>query len=209
MTVAAPARIGGALTAHVRDADNVDVAPGATVAGGTDVRVAESPETRSEYLTVSFYLQIVLRIAAAFLTGWLLFWLAPRFADVRLDTTVATLKTVGIGFLCVIAVPVGALIVAVTVVGLPLAVIAVWLWLAGLYLGKILIAAFLGGTLLGRDRQMAAVLLTGLVAVYVAANLPLIGWVINLAVTIAGMGVLFTQLVAWCRELAAPQTVAR
>ncbi len=179
MTVAAPARIGGALTAHVRDADNVDVAPGATVAGGTDVRVAESPETRSKYLTVSFYLGIVLRIAAAFLTGWLLFGLAPRFADVRLDTTVATFKTVGIGFLCVIAVPVGALNVAVTVVGLPLAVIAVWLWLAGL------------------------------VAVYVAANLPLIGRVINVAVTIAGMGVLFTQLVAWYRELAAPQTVAR
>ena len=89
VVIASRARIGGPLTAYVPTAESVDVAAGATIGGGTDVRVVESEATRSRYLTGGFYLGQLLRLGAAFVTGLLLFWVAPGAAAVRFETPVA------------------------------------------------------------------------------------------------------------------------
>ncbi len=192
ITVRQPGRIVGNLNAYVSNPDAVEVSTGA-IGGATSVNVPETESRRSEFLTGSFYVGQALRLAAAFLTGWLLFWLVPGAATARFETPLAALQQLGIGFLFVVAVPIAAVIAAITVIGLPLAVVSLVVWIAGLYLAKIVIAIFLGRRLLGRtsDDGIAVALLAGLVAIIVAVNVPYLGSFINLALTLVGVGVLF------------------
>ena len=65
---------------------------------------------------------------------------------------------------------------------------------------------FLGRTILGpRDPGgPAPALLVGLLAVFVAVNLPFVGWIINLALTLVGVGVLFAWAMSTYRGRTEP-----
>ena len=109
-----------------------------------------------------------------------------------------------------VATPVAALIAGLTLVGLPLALVALALWALGIYLGKIPIALFLGRTVLGPrgGGGPTLALLVGLLAVFVAVNLPFVGWIVNLALTLIGVGGLFAwALAAYRGSRAAPSRV--
>ena len=198
ITLGAGSRVGGVLTAKVFDRDDLRIDPGAALGGEPAIVSRADGATPSPYLTGTFYLRQTLWLLAALLAGWLLFRLAPGAADVRFETPAAAIRTLGIGLLCVIAAPVAAVIAAVTLVGLPVAAVAIFLWALAIYLAKIPVALFLGRTILGPSGHggLAPALLVGLLAVFVAVELPLIGWVIDLALTLIGVGVLCTWVLA-------------
>jgi len=191
-------RIGGTLTARVPDTNVLQIDPAATLTAEPVVRSWDEEGSPSRYLTGSFYRGQSVWLVAVFLTGWLLLWAAPGAAAVQFGTPPAVLRTLGVGFLCVVATPVAALIAGLTLVGLPLALVALALWALGIYLAKIPIALFLGRTLLGPRGAggPALALLVGLLAVFVAVNLPFVGWIVNLALTLIGVGGLFAWAVA-------------
>ena len=187
-------RVGGMLTAKVRDPEDLRVESGATLAEEPRVLSGADGASPGQYLTGAFYLRQALWLLAAFLSGWLLFRLAPGAGDVRFETPAAAIRTLGVGVLCVVATPVAAVIAAVTLVGLPVAAAAIGLWALAIYLAKIPVALFLGRTILGPGGRggLVLALLVGLLAVFVAVELPVIGWVIDLALTLIGVGVLCT-----------------
>lgn len=193
------ARIDGSLTAHVRNRENVRVDPGATIGGATSIELFAARPSR--YLTFRYYVHQCIRLAAAFLTGWILFWLVPRAARISLDTGGALLTAAGTGAVAVCATPLLAVLVGITVIGLPIAGFALLGWLALLYIAKILIALVLGRTLLGANdsppRSLAAALLLGLIVVLVAINIPFVGGVINFLLTITGFGAAVIHLARW------------
>ena len=191
-------RVGGTLTVRIPDTNVLQIDPAATLAAEPVVRSWDDGSSPSRYLTGSFYRRQSVWLVAALLTGWLFLWAAPGAAAVRFGTPPAVLRTLGVGFLCVVATPVAALIAGLTLVGLPLALVALALWALGIYLAKIPIALFLGRTLLGPRgaRGPALALLVGLLAVFVAVNLPFIGWIVNLALTLIGVGGLFAWALA-------------
>ena len=202
ITVGPDARIGGTLTARVGDADDLRVDPAAMLGAEPEVRLSSDESAPSRYLTGSFYLWQAVRLLAAFLAGWLLLWVAPGAAEVEFGNPAAALRTLGIGFLCVVATPVAAIIAGVTLVGLPVALVAVALWALAIYLAKIPVALFLGRTILGPrgfGGRPPLALLAGLLAVFVVVNLPFIGWIVNLALILIGVGGLFAWSVAACR----------
>ena len=199
ITLLAPASIGGNLVAHVRAADNLQIAPGATVRGNVDKQIsAGSRATRfSRYLTSSFYTWQIVRLGAAYLAGLLLLW---AFAGLRTATVAdagAGLKAGAIGLVTAIALPVVAFIACITVVGIPLGIFAAILWLLGLYFAKIVVAQLIGRKLFASAHGVphyAATLLAGLVIVIIAINLPWIGWLIGLALTLLGLGMIVTYV---------------
>lgn len=196
LLLGAPARVGGNLTARVEAQDHVRIDPGAAVLGQTDIDLYGSEHNR--YLTGSFYLWQAIRIAAAFVTGLLLFWLFPGLARVNLASARALVTAGGIGLVTVIAAPVAALVLGITLIGLPIALTGAGLLLVGLYLAKIVIAQFVGQSLLrgqgGRVLTIAPQLLTGLVLTCVAVNLPFIGGVLNVLLILLGLGALVLTL---------------
>ena len=202
IVVGSGGHIGGVLTAEIRDTNDLRIDSAATLGSEPVVRLADDRASPSRYLTASFYFRQVLWLVAALIAGRLLLWLAPGAAAVRFETPAVTLRTLGVGFLCVVATPIAAVMAAITLVGLPVALVALGLWALAIYLAKIPVALFLGRAFLGpRSSQgVAAALLVGLLAVFVAVNLPFVGWVVNLALTLVGVGGLFAWAVAAYRS---------
>ena len=204
ITVGSRGHIGGELIAEVRHSGDLRIDPAATLASEPVVRLAGDGASPSRYLTASFYLWQSLWLVAALIVGGLLLWLAPGAATVRFATPSVVVRTLGIGFLCVVATPVAALLVAMTLVGLPLAIVLFGLWALAVYLAKITVAILLGRAFLGprSSGRGGAALLVGLLAVFVAVNLPIVGWIANLGLTLFGVGALFAWALAAYRSAA-------
>lgn len=195
VSLAGNAHVGRNLTAFVRRGENVRIDSAATIGGKRDIQIRVVP---NKYMTLSFYVWQAIWLAAAFITGLILFSLVPAFGRVSLDTARALLTAGGVGFLGLVATPIAAVILCITIIGLPIGLVGVALWLIGLYLSKIVIAQFLGRALMRgqgeRDPSMALGLLVGLVLIFVAVNLPYIGGVINFLLIILGLGAILISL---------------
>lgn len=198
VTLAAPARVGGNLDAYVPRKENVRVDSGATVAGKSETRLRLLPAKASRYWQWKFYAWEAVCLAGALVIGLLLYWLFPAAFTFRADTAVAILRKLGVGFLLLVATPIAAILVAITLIGLPLGLIALALWLLGLYLAKIFVAAWVGQTWMeppaGKAGPFVLALLLGLVVVYVAMNLPYVGGLLHFLIFLMGLGVAFSQI---------------
>ena len=186
----APARIGGNLVAHVRNAAAVQVDDGAIVSGKTETRLL--PKEKSRYARVGFYVWKLIWLAAAFLVGVALHALLPGLFPARLPGSVALLRAAGLGFVALVAVPVAACLLMLTLIGLPAGLLVLGLWLAALYVAQILVATLVGrGFLQKADAppvSMAPVLIVGLAFVAVSVNLPYVGGLVRFVVLVLGLG---------------------
>jgi hypothetical protein len=196
VTLVAPARVGGNLDAYVPSKENVRVDSGATVAGKSETRLL--PAKVSRYWQWKFYAWEAVCLTGALVIGLLLYWLFPAAFTFRADTAVAILRKLGVGFLLLVATPIAAVLVAITLIGLPLGLIALALWLLGLYLAKIFVAAWVGQTWMeppaGKAGPFVLALLLGLVVVYVAMNLPYVGGLLHFLIFLMGLGMAFSQI---------------
>jgi cytoskeletal protein CcmA (bactofilin family) len=197
LTVEAPARIGGDLTAHVEKADRLSVDPAASVAGSTATKV--DPPPRPEYLRPGFYLWKAVWLAAAFVTGLILQRLFPALFAARWADGGAVARCFGIGLLVLVATPAVLVVVALTMVGLPLALLGLAVWLVALYASGIVVGGLVGRVLLGRSPdaapRFALALAVGLLIVTVAVNVPYLGGLARLLVMLLGMGTI--AIAAW------------
>ncbi|MGH7867275.1 MAG: bactofilin family protein, partial [Candidatus Dormibacteraceae bacterium] len=130
VTMGSSARVGDNLVAKVHRTKDFRIEPGAVVAGKTEVRLTGSRVNR--FLTVHFYLWRAVELCAVWLTGLVFFWLFPSLFKGKMDNSADLLKAVGWGFVVLVATPIAALIVALTLVGLPIAILAIALWLVGM-----------------------------------------------------------------------------
>jgi len=186
------ARVGGDLTSYVPRKEAVHVDAGATIAGKQTIELPKPAPNK--YATFGFYFSQMLHVAAAFLTGMILLLLFPGLRRVNLNDAVSVLKSAGIGFLAVVAMPVAAFILLITLIGFPLAVVGFVGWLLGLYLAKIIIANFVGRTLFSsasdRLSSVALSLFVGLMLIFIVINIPYIGGLIHFLLVFIGFGAL-------------------
>jgi len=195
VNVLSSARIGGNFTARAGQADKVRIDSKESIAGRTTIRTP-MPQP-SKYSTASFYVWQTIWLAAAFVTGLVLFWLFPSLSQANLANSRDLLLSAGVGFLSLIAPPIAGIVAAITLVGLPLGLLTLTLWIVASYLAKIVIAAFVGRSLLAsagdRTPALAPILLVGLVPIFVAINLPYVGGLINFLLVVLGLGTLVTN----------------
>jgi cytoskeletal protein CcmA (bactofilin family) len=193
------ARVNGNVTAHVETVGDLEVATGAVVGGNVDEQIAEERERRNEYLTFGYYFGQIVRLAGAFVTGLLLLWLFPVLREVSLPNATAVLSSGAIGLAAAVTLPVAAFIVCLTVVGIPLGLLTFLVGAIGLYFAKAVIAQIIGRAVL-RDRatppHFAMTLLVGLAIVIVAINLPWVGGIANLVMTLVGFGIIVSLVLA-------------
>jgi cytoskeletal protein CcmA (bactofilin family) len=197
VTLLPSARVGGNLTAHIGDPDNLQIAGGATVGGSVDRDIVERPEQRNRYLTAEFYVGQMVRLGAAFLTGLCLLWLFPALRNVSLPNSAAALRAAGLGLVTAVTLPVAALLACITIVGLPLGLTAFLLGAIGLYFAKTVLAQVIGRALFqtpSGEPHYAATLLAGLVIVLIAVNVPFVGPFANLVLTLVGLGLIVAHL---------------
>ena len=205
ITLSPPARVGGNLTLLMKGKERVHLDPSVVVGGKTDIQTRKAEPSR--YTRPRFYFWEAVKLAAALITGLLIAWLSPSLFRAPLSQASAVLKAGGVGFLVLVAAPVAAVILGITLVGLPIAILALFSWLAGLYLAKVFVGAFIGQGMLkpqtGPPRPFALSLLLGLFIIYVATNLPYVGGVLSFLVILLGLGIGATQaIIHWPRRTA-------
>jgi hypothetical protein len=196
LVLSRPARVGGNVEAHVSRAKDLFVEPGVVISGQTKTLLP--PPQPSRFARPRFYLRQGVHLAAALLTGLLLYWLFPALFAARLGDASSALRALGIGFLVLVATPAAAIVTGITLVGIPLALLALAAWLAALYLAKIILAASVGQAIRrappGRTASFALDLLIGLAIVFVTINLPYLGGWIHFLVLLLGLGLAFIQV---------------
>lgn len=152
-------------------------------------------------LSVESLILTVFQFFAALLTGIPVAALFPRAMAratrvVRFNTVRCMLTGMAAIFLLLVMLVASLL----TVVGLPLGLIAAGLAAAFLYLGKIVVALVIGGLLLRRRGPQSFGVVTvamalGLLVVYVAAAVPVVGDSLALLAAITGSGALWLALI--------------
>ena len=206
LTLLSSARVGGDVKVYCKKKGALHVDPGATVVGKTETVVAKPKENR--FTQPKFYGQKALGIGIAFVIGWLLYWLFPTLFTAELQTAGDAAKTVGIGFLGLVATPVAACVLGIVLIGIGaladvlliaslIPLIALMVWLLAIYISKVFVALLLGRALLrapaGQAARFALPLLLGLVLVIISFHLPYVGKLLHFLVWLLGLGIMLLQ----------------
>ncbi|PXF60029.1 MAG: hypothetical protein C4B59_09930 [Candidatus Methanogaster sp.] len=153
---------------------------------------------RSEKKVEDIYSKITSSIIS-FLSILLIGLLMVRFAGnttIRVSDTIAThiLKSLGSGVLLLIAIPLIALILMITLIGLPLGLIVLFAYIVILYISKIFVGLAIGRrTVTYAKKEISSPywhLVVGLIVIAFATKLPLVGFLISLIVILVGLGAL-------------------
>lgn len=190
------AQIGGNVDLWLGDPKILEQAPGARIGG--ELRTHDVPRSHRSYF--DRYRQPwvwalhAVGLVAAFLTGLLVYTLAPRLLAFDVRTARQFFGALGMGFIALVATPFALVLVALTLVGIPIALLAGVAWLAAIYLAEIVVASAVGRWLLpprgDGHFDFGRSLLLGLVVVTLAQHIPFIGVPIFAVTTLVGLGVL-------------------
>jgi cytoskeletal protein CcmA (bactofilin family) len=191
LSLSSPARVGGDLSAYVRNSRNVDVASGVVIGGKTETHIQHAV---SRFSRRHFYVWQAIWLAAAFLVGLVAIWLVPGFFGSVSHGVAQGWRSPLLGLAVLVVTPIAVVLAAVTLVGLPLALLTLLFYAIGLYLAKIFVGASLGHFVLrsnsstGRG-QLIAALIVGLVILTVAFQIPYaVGKVIHVVTLCFGLG---------------------
>jgi hypothetical protein len=208
-------RIGGTLR-YAAD-QPIEVRSGAQIAGGTtQVPVGTPPrQALRAPLSPRFRLWRAVADAIALLViGLVVFAVAPGAAlPVVREVRERFGRSLLIGFILFVTVPVAAVLLVCTVFGIPLSVVGMLLYAATLYPALIFVAAWLGSSVLQRLRRgathasMYGSVALGAVVLAVLFAVPWAGWLLRLFAMLAGFGALWTSL--WRTITARPSSEAR
>lgn len=212
LRVTQAARVGRDVRAAVDSEDRFQLDAKAAVVGTRDFKVhvddADHHDDDRPFVSLGFYSGLLLRLIAALVVALLLFVLAPALVAARPQSGQPVLKQLGIGFLWLVATPIGAIILAITVIGIPLALAGGLLYAIALYLAGIEVALAIGQLLVRDARRSfgpwALAALLGLLIVLVARALPVVGGVVTLLVLCWGLGLLYQQAIALYRAARMP-----
>jgi hypothetical protein len=195
LTLTDTARVGGNLSARVRELKDVHIADGATIAGKRDIQlqVRQSP-----YSHPRFYFHQAIWFASAMLVGWLGLVFFPGFFRATTQAVGSGWTSLGLGIGVLAGAPVAMIVIAITLVGFPISLMLLVVYLTALYLAKIWVGAFLGWLLLkpagGTKGDWVLGLLVGLLIITIVGYIPYLGGLVRLGVVCLGLGAFAAQL---------------
>ena len=193
LTVSPGAVIDGAL--RFRGPNPPTVAEGAQIRGGVEHIQDDSSRGRGFGAFLSF-------LGIAWMLGWLivgilLLILAPGITRAAVQTVRAqTWRSLVVGFLVLIVVPVVIALVAITLIGIPLALVLVAAYLLLLAIGYLISVITISDSVLARVRsgkasttamRVGAFILVSII-LYLLVQIPFAGGLIGFLVLLVGMG---------------------
>ena len=163
-----------------------------------EANLASEPEIEifketPEYASPGAYLWPIVFWAAAFVYGLVIFLVLPRFFFGVLNRMQRYGLSIGIGAAALVAVPVTATIITLTLVGFPVGILLFVAYVAAVYSAQVFVGAWLGRKLLGLPvgkGDAIGRLALGLALIHVVKQVPFVGSLANLAVCLWGLGAL-------------------
>ncbi len=216
------ATINGHIGGNARlQSGRMAVGPGAEVAGKFIYRGEHEPEVSPQarlaspiektivrhtpsYTRPRYYWHQLLKWGAAFVFGLVWILLIPNFFGEVVSASRRYGPSLGIGIATFFAVPLLAIIAAITIVGLAVGIGSLLLWCIALYSAQVFVGAWLGEALMGpaaRAGVLIGRLAIGLLVLRILTALPYIGDLLELFVIFWGMGALAVALYKRTRPL--------
>jgi cytoskeletal protein CcmA (bactofilin family) len=107
------------------------------------------------------------------------------------------LKSLGIGFIAFICIPIVVLIAFVLILTIPLSLLLLLAYMIALYIAKFYVSIWLGNLILGRggrtDKSPIPAMLLGLVVVYLVTAIPVVGTLVGIVIMFFGLGALLQR----------------
>jgi cytoskeletal protein CcmA (bactofilin family) len=188
LTIGSRAEIAGQTTAELRQPP--DVSNGAKMGSPLDWKITKR-SSETSYSSPRYYVHQILKWGASFLFGLVLLFLVPGFFFDAVKACGKTAPAIGFGVLFLIATPIAAVIVCITVVGIGVGISAMMFWAIAIYAAQVLVGAWLGEKILGEGTGAGAALgrlALGLAILRALGMLPFLGGWISFIVVIWGMG---------------------
>lgn len=190
---------GASVAGDVRYGGQLDRADGAQVGGATvqDGDLVVNGPIVGDVPRIPAWVGTAYGFLVNAALGILLLAAFPAFSRrVTAQATDSPLRSGGIGFLTLILVPVGLVLIALTIIGIPLSLIGALLfgftlWVGAVY-GRIAVGDWLLGLVNVQNRWLA--LLVGLVVVALGVSIPIVGGLVEFVVFLLGFGALATAL---------------
>lgn len=179
-------------------ANQIEIQEGAQVLGETEwQKPEEKVEKPKKKVIGGFRMFLTLAmLVGQFVIGLILIAFS-RKQPARFASTLTghPWRSLGVGFVFAVCVPIASLILMVTIIGLPLGIIAVLVYLIVWYFSTLLVGLALGGKIVGafktdRFGPMLGGLILGLIIIRAISLIPGVGWVIILVASLFGMGAL-------------------
>ncbi len=192
------AHIGGDL--RYEGPYEVDIAPG-TVAGSvryTRMSPDEDIEGLKEGLSSLSVVWHFLGFLAAIIAGTIIVALTKKHAITTAEIIrTKPLKSLGIGFIAYICIPIVLLILLVMIITIPLMLVVFLAYLIALYVAKFYVAIWLGNLILRRggrtDVSPIPSFLLGILLIYLVTWIPVVGTLIGIVVIFFGLGALLQR----------------
>jgi cytoskeletal protein CcmA (bactofilin family) len=177
---------------HFEGNKQADVSPSAKLASPVEFKQIEH---RPEYLKGNYYVWRVIWTAAFILLGLVLFFLMPGFGRETIQAAEQVGLPIFLGILVFFGVPIGAVIVCITVVGIPIGVLTFGVWLLMLCTAELVVGAVVGTWILGKGTtnwEIVGRMALGFVIVRIVytplAHMHVVGLLAALAIWMWGMG---------------------
>ncbi len=108
------------------------------------------------------------------------------------------LKSMGLGFVFVIFIPIAILILMVTILGIPIAIISLFAYLVFIYVAKIPVATWLGERILKalgtkKEPSMVWSMILGLAVLTFFLNIPYLEWPVYFVILFTGFGAILSS----------------
>jgi hypothetical protein len=204
-------RIDGKLVVH---SSREPVIPeGVQIAGGVEFHPSDvgnyldERDTEQDTRTVAHGVGSFLWMLGVFVAGTLFMLAFPAYSA-RAAQWIGRepLRSLGLGFVILVCLPVLVVLLLITIIGIPLALIIALLYLLLLFLGWVTAAMFLGQKLLGFMRRSEPVtmawklfaLLLAVLALWLVGLIPILGGWVRFAALLLGIGALVWQ--GWPRR---------
>jgi cytoskeletal protein CcmA (bactofilin family) len=167
-----------------------EVSPSAKLGSPIEVTI-EKRGSETSYSSPHFYWHQILLWGASFVFGLAMLLLMPGFFFDATGACKRTSPAIGFGALFLIALPVLAIIVCITIVGIGVGIAALMFWVLAIYAAQVIVGTWLGDRLLGEAIGMGPALgrmALGLLILRAIGMVPYLGvWFSSLVVCL-GLG---------------------
>jgi cytoskeletal protein CcmA (bactofilin family) len=163
----------------------------------------EEKTARGIFTTKSLVTEILF-LLALMITGIVLTLIFKKNAyQAKRAVTASFLKSLGLGFVFMVCIPIAIVVLFVTILGIPIAIISLFAYAVLIYIAKIPVATALGGMIIkafGKQGEPSLIwsMLLGLIVLTILLNIPYLEWLIYFIVLFTGFGAILIS----CRQSA-------
>ena len=202
LTIGSNAVIAGAT--HFEGRNPAEVAAGAKL--GSPILFVEHKHGPDRTSPLYFWHQ-VLMWGASFVFGLALLLVAPGFFYDVANACKRVGPTSGLGVLFLLATPVAAVLICITIVGIPVGIATILLYVIAVYSAQVFVGTWLGEKILGAAVGIGPTLgrlALGLAILRAIRMVPYLGVLIGSMVVVCGLGALVLTLYRYMRPHLAP-----